>query len=464
MAGQLIEGINRSLCGTWSLETRDAKGSEDSVPAAGFYKTVTKKVDTEWCPSAKAVDSHLFETELQDWNSLVQDSAVHPFSHLVSSTRHGTYEFTSERRRVLVPASLMIAALFSPTRYSFPYMLWPLGIGLEALCVPEFNNGTPRVLFSPNVPAAAQSLNTSLLSWAFSFPSARLAWSSIFEHATRGALNICLPKIRLVFNASFLEADDCILLTSVRSRRVTALEAPYDFAKMHPLAFDVDSLRNSRFPPALIEDATDESLISFSSERCIADTTWEALVPLLTSARTRGINHNRLRLSVEFLWHKHKTGAPWSYFSKSNSALVATARWYLKKWRDSGAWEQARAILAHHEPLQTSPSYYQTASRTLGRKFLPTPLTDAQWASIDHLFTSGMNINREIVHVSRRILVDAIHQKFHSGVSWKSLRVKQSESQKILNYYHSWMRSGVWNKSIAILTQQGAFSEEKTSL
>ncbi|MDD5175163.1 MAG: hypothetical protein PHQ05_01905 [Sterolibacterium sp.] len=147
------------------------------------------------------------------------------------------FQVEADNQVFLIPASVLMAALFRPFRKISPYLFRPQG--LDDLCFPMKDSEGPPVAFfrSASSMLGSQKERTPALlqplSWMHCFPSARRMWDSVILAAREGQLGILLPKATVSMVMRVLPFSNYELVTDITITVLDAEDDPYAFAENH---------------------------------------------------------------------------------------------------------------------------------------------------------------------------------------------------------------------------------------
>jgi putative transposase len=96
------------------------------------------------------------------------------------------------------------------------------------------------------------------------------------------------------------------------------------------------------------------------------------------------------------------------------------------------------------------------------RKAYTTDLTDMEWQIIEVLLPSPKRLGRKIEYPRREIL-NAIFYLNRNGCAWRDLPGDLSPYGIVSHYYHTWRRSGLWQRMNDALRTQLRIAEGRHS-
>jgi len=337
----VVEGIRRTRAGEWVLSVLK-DGERTELSALRLHTLASLNLPAARSVAASrgltAIRLSGIETNLADWKSAsLAEWATPLVPGAKPSQDHQAFEFTVDRRRIVVPALLLIDELLGPTGQTAPYLLMPHG--LEALCVPAIGDACASICFATDVDNYLQNSRgrtCKFLSWVWSFPSARDAWNSVYEYANNDAcLGLRLPKAQLSVVIQGVEADNVFLATHLVVQRLKALEEPFEFAATHPGWFDGD--KRGRLPREVPQLGHD-----LGARPPLTDAEWAAIQLHLRTKRRPNAPQRRtgLRDIVDAILKKLSTGSSWRQLTVPGSSWM-NAQQHYRLWLRSGAWGEA---------------------------------------------------------------------------------------------------------------------------
>ena len=346
-----VNGLRRDAGGRWSMDVVDQCGNTNTSPAGGLYKVASVEQPRlrTWCARTgnRLATFGRFDTDFSDWqDSDPQEAALIALGHrCAGDLRQQVFEVRRAQKRILIPAALLMKALFNPLQYTMEWLLLPQGI--EACGVPDLTNPPAMLVNNATWKHDIRNgrLTADLLYWTWCFPSARAAWDSVLEHANRARLGIDLPKARLNISGHGVSAGKALLATHLTLRHLTAIEVPFRFADPAWKQFKLDS--------RTMTDNIAPGPARFLSRK-LTTNEWNAIAPLLLP-KTGRPQSNSPRDLFDAINAKFSSGAPWRKVPLEAGTWENLAYHY-RKWRKFGVWERALSILANEgAPVYLGP-------------------------------------------------------------------------------------------------------------
>lgn len=260
--------------------------------------------------------------------------------------QHLTWCFIHDGRRYVVPALVLMRALFRPTARMLGFLYRPQS--LEDVCT-----------FSrPSKPdechvAAIQSLGDRVsrirpyllfpLSWYFCFPSARVAWSSVLRLGNEGQLGLELPQatVKLVLTGQAYAQN--VYVTAIHLLEATALEEPLEFADTHPrvIPFIAGTLMK-----VTKETSAPKQLVALRGGiASVSDEEWAEIHPQLETGFSGRLARGNLRATLDGVLQKLCYATSWQATKYPAGLTHTAASTALHRWRVDGRWEKVEAIL-----------------------------------------------------------------------------------------------------------------------
>lgn len=259
------------------------------------------------------------------------------------------YEFNVEGQRYIIPAGVLMCAMFRPFHGIAKYLFAPQG--LDNLCMPYGNCEKPELMFfigsrkatGMQVDKAEGILNS--LSWMHCFPSARRMWSSSLENAHRGQLNVTLPLGAIQFTGSGQQVcDGAFLICEFRVQLLTTTERPLESFSLHTRTIEFERiLHKAILPKPKYAGTKDSSIPLRNGDWHITDSEWAELEPILI-IRSHKEDAENARRFLNILLKKLSQGMSWTDVEKETSCMPSCLSFMIRRKAD-GRWDKLIAIL-----------------------------------------------------------------------------------------------------------------------
>ncbi len=264
------------------------------------------------------------------------------------------YEFKVEGERYIIPAGVLMCAMFRPFHGIAKYLFAPQG--LDNLCIPYGNCEQPELLFFVGVRGTtgiqtkkAQGILNSL-SWIHCFPSARKMWCSVLEQTSQARLNLRLPSGAIQFTGSGrLLKHEAILISEFRIKLLKTQELPFESYSRHTSVIEFERIaQKPEKPKQGCELKKDSSIPVRESNWEVTDDEWLALENILVIRRNYATTE-RARRFLNLILHKLSQGLSWADVTDS-PLEVRECSMCLFRIKADGRWEK---IIAKLNELRT---------------------------------------------------------------------------------------------------------------
>lgn len=263
------------------------------------------------------------DINLGDFKPVSFDEYAFAFNRPASDcSTHSTWSVINGKNRLVVPALVLMRALFRPGRVLMPQLFKPQS--LDDVCGFSKNNGDYYVRLNRNLNKRGFT-NLAPLSWFYCFPTARLAWASVYHAAKDGRLHIELPKASLKVAMRGMKVGCTIYVTHLGLLQIEALEEPAEFGAGHARQINVSTQSGKRYRNG---KQAPESV----PYQKLTDAEWELVAPLLIrKAANRSVLESRSLLDC--VLQKLHTGHIWQEIADLNFVPVVRARTALYRWK-----------------------------------------------------------------------------------------------------------------------------------
>ncbi|BCZ81691.1 hypothetical protein PTKU64_53660 [Paraburkholderia terrae] len=252
----------------------------------------------------------------------------------LAANRHQIFEVDHNGLCLVVPAILVLKALFKPNATVFEYLFRPSG--LDMLLAPKHTNGSTSVALlrrklRQHVPIGDTSLER--LRWLYCFPSARAAFDSVYTSATSGVVGIKLPTAEIEISLKGCLRGRKFFASSLTIGGCAPLEAPFDWAGQQPLRF---LLREPAIGEYLNSTLVDSEIIEGPIGWELSDDEWASVKHLFpTGPRCRSAEQTRAFVGA--IIAKLGTGEGWASVNSKHGTTSAVSSLY-RDYRLSGKW------------------------------------------------------------------------------------------------------------------------------
>lgn len=290
---------------------------------------------------------------------------THPRSYLkgighshLSVEGQEVYALTTNLGAVVVPAQLLIVAMFGTNALTRPYLLSPLGMHMAMQSFPH-GRGVQLVEtpMNPIRGADDREYARKKLQWALNYPSAAASWGSLYARAASGRVGLRLPRAEARLKVTGVTDGESLYATAVSLVALTATEEPMEFARGKvPREFVFHEGLNREFPSGRSVGPPASTYAPFrraTSGDALTDAQWRRVEPLVRDALAPS-NPNfpgqplrfPLRYLFDILSFKFGLPVPWSKVAYPRGHVRAAKYVYLKLMQ-LGRWD---AVAASIEP------------------------------------------------------------------------------------------------------------------
>lgn len=262
------------------------------------------------------------------------------------------YEATVGSETLVIPAQLLVLALFGPTA-SLRRLLWsPLGAG-HAMAPADTESA--ELGFAPNsagtLSHACQDAAHGRLQWVLTHRSANEAWGSVYRNALDGRFDMSMPKAMADVSVWVAPSAGGLLATSLKVLRIVPAEEPVPFAHGKvPREFVLDQ---RMIAPKVDRTPVHDARLSVTNcTEPMSDEQWSHIEALLLQARGQGSGAKRgvpgahkMRDIVDVLRLKLGTPLTWVQVPRDKKLVSATSNAWHWMRRDR-LWDRVVAALS----------------------------------------------------------------------------------------------------------------------
>ncbi|MET3552675.1 hypothetical protein [Burkholderia sp. 567] len=283
-------------------------------------------------------------THLREWkraDSTPYLSTLENPSHY--NENHHIYSFEINGITVMIPALVVIKEIFGQASSSFRFLFRPSG--LETICAPIFgDNGVTIETFSQPKslnPASKFDFEKMILQWIYCFPSARVAWDSVYTLATKGLIALTLPNIRAITYIHGNLYGSTLFAVSISLHEIEALEKPFDWAGRQPLIF--------QYSPKLYAPKSTARLKRTNIPKgemgwALSDEEWRVAVEMFCTSSSTRYRDQIFRKFIDAILEKLGTGCSWDEVDFLSGTINGASNFYYKRNRN-GTWQKFESAL-----------------------------------------------------------------------------------------------------------------------
>lgn len=291
------------------------------------------------------------KTDLRTWKPCSFEEYSYAIGRPIpGGSQHAAWSFFDGSARFVVPCLALLRELAKPMKHLLPHMFRPQS--LDDVCVLDASVTPPTasVLGALRLRRDRQSdgLEQRLL-WLTCFPSARLAWASVYQAARQGRIDIALPHASLDMAVSYVKHGNNHYVVRLGLCAVEAHEEPFPFASGAPVQYVLVDERKREAPrlecrakatnqPKLRMDVP----VHADGTLSVTDAEWEVLQTVLPMTRRKNCNP---RSSVDAILSKLANGTPWIEVKYPGTDRPAHVHSVFRRWQASGRWDEVLRVL-----------------------------------------------------------------------------------------------------------------------
>lgn len=303
----------------------------------------------------RRVTRSMFVTNFSSWTqaSAAEYASVFGITEGVTS-QHVVYKFRKGNFTVVVPALELQRGLMSCPSEVVGMLYHPQGIDL--MCSPLLgeDNFEMRMLQKRTIKNTLRTADKFIrrLDWFYPFPSAYLAWKSVYRYAANGRIAMTLPSAEILCSVQGRRDGDIIYARDICIFRITPLEEPLDWAKSIRREFKFHGTKAERHMQA---QTADSRLQLRDGNWKLTDEEWAVVEPLI---HTVGVHCGRpskfdLRQIIDCIIEKLGACKSWHEVGGEVATKSVIAN-YHRRMRSDGRWERVVKVL--HEIRSTHRS------------------------------------------------------------------------------------------------------------
>lgn len=293
------------------------------------------------------------ETDFSTWQVLPADEVALIREQLgfpEGAAGQDFYQFSRAGQTFIVPASVLMCAMFRPFHGMARCVFAPQG--LENLFVPESNTEQPKLLFFRDVrtsteiqPHNAEGILNGL-SWMYCFPSARNMWSSVLIHARGGGLRMDLPVGKVSFAGRGTMVGGILFVVELKLEVLRTEENPMPVFSEHAQVIEFRRIRRSKTQPSGKIAVQLDDLPSRNGDYSLSDEEWAVLKDVMSPTCAPPRQHDQ-RGMINSILEKLGKGLPWKHLSGSSRDSSPWSKTY-HRMRADGRWDSLLAVLQQH--------------------------------------------------------------------------------------------------------------------
>jgi len=260
-----------------------------------------------------------------------------------ATNRHMVLEGELDGVQVVIPALVLMRALFRPTKFLLPLMFRPQA--LDHVCFVDFERSPVDVVVHAtwNGTYRAGDEVQQCVSWMTLFPSATRFAASIHAFALRGQIGMEVPQGSARVTMDGLKVDGVLFATEMKVISVRANEEPILAATGCSRDF---VLRNVSRSSSRKANLTEIGKIpnGKSGDLDVSDSEWKAIEPTLLEGQRRLSETVNQRYLFDALLEKINVGTAWRTMVPK-SGTSNNVRFAERSWRSRGTLLPSLEIL-----------------------------------------------------------------------------------------------------------------------
>jgi transposase len=266
--------------------------------------------------------------------------------HAGTVDQHQVFELVADGTRYLVPALVLMRALFRPTAWLLPRMFRPSV--LEQVCTLHFNGSTFEVEVNRRWSTAAASERRSdceaALGWMMVHPTARRMADSVHQHAMAGRIAVEMPQASAEVVLAGVQDVSAVLVTEARILSVNPMESP-DFPVDERVG-RIDYINRKWAEGRTLGDPVSADVpLNADGELALTDSEWAVVGPMLEGARKRKREYQHCQRALfDGILGKLATGKSWrdAQYTVGDWRNAATTH---RRWTSRGVFTEALQAL-----------------------------------------------------------------------------------------------------------------------
>ena len=256
------------------------------------------------------------------------------------ATGQDFFEFSCCGESYVLPAGVLMCAMFRPFRGLSRYLVAPQG--LENLFVPSGNVARPQLQFfvGARTTTGLQTKHAegvlNSFSWMYCFPSASQMWSSVLCNARSGRLTLDLPIGSFQFYGRGIPLGGRTLITDLKLTLLETIEEPLPHFSNHTRQIEFERMLHNPGSTRGSARVASQPLPSRAGVYALSDAEWSAAKEVLELPSTNPRQY-AMRAVVNGILEKFGQGLSWQEASglvksapllpKTYSRMKADGRW-----------------------------------------------------------------------------------------------------------------------------------------
>ena len=219
-----LAGIERNREGQLCGRTQDVDGSSSHHSIESFNASIDQGVETSF-----EVDLNLQSLRYGDTQTFLNDLYLND----LEAGAQPVYEIVLATGTLVIPSQLLIVAILGSVLRMRQWLFrpWSFGQFLHIHIedgIPTLNpmNGENHCSYRSSVPYD----RLRRVEWILTYPSARIAWGSVYRNALNGRFEMTLPNAVVGLLVGARQVNDRFLATRLVLQRLSPRERRHEFA------------------------------------------------------------------------------------------------------------------------------------------------------------------------------------------------------------------------------------------
>lgn len=271
-----VSAIRRNGANGLCVEVQNEQGSRSLKELSALDANLHKHSDTKISLAVKLTDAtRICATQYLTYLGL---------EHLDASCQTA-YQFEIGKERFILPSQLLIMSIMGATLHLRNALFKPGSLDSFMTTFHDSSQLRNEVLpIRPDMNGCVTGKPCQKrLRWFSSFPSARIAWFSVYRNALEGRFDTTLPTAQGTMTLHCRQVKSRFVVTKVSLGTIEALEEPHDLMKNCAVARSVKyKVISNRFrEPAQRKTATEHPIVELVPGLRLTDQQWERVESII---------------------------------------------------------------------------------------------------------------------------------------------------------------------------------------
>jgi hypothetical protein len=272
-------------------------------------------------------------TSFDDWEIVPPNRYLAAYHYRILNkieSQHQIFEFQERATKFLVPALVLIRAMFYPNNHLLSSAFRPQCLDNLGFLDGDIFEPATRIVRVGKYKWFNNAVRARL-GWMYAFPSAYRMAHSIHEHAMNGVIGISLPNATFTWVVVGRKLRNTYYVTAMSPSQIFAQEPVFDYRQnMPPTVLGYEANRRRR---------ADKTIPLRDGVASVSDEEWEAIAPILLK-RSSYRFHVSQRDLLDCVLEKLCSGATWRTIPCKSGNYVTVTQAY-RSWKNFGTFEPA---------------------------------------------------------------------------------------------------------------------------